>query len=236
MKTLRERAQQHVSTNRVILVLLTTTVLMQAYIAYRQVVPAGAVAAVQDAPDGAVVELAGMPLQGSRDTRIVLVEFSDYECPFCKQHATGVGKDLIENYVSTGRIRYAFANNPLDIHGSAVLMARAAICAGEQGRYWDMHDLIFEKQDSARARATLSGLAAEISLDADAFAACLDEGTIPSERISSDLKTAAELGLTATPGFALGRFEGNVLRIYKLITGAQQLSSFESAIEELEEL
>jgi protein-disulfide isomerase len=127
-------------TSRLILVLLTLTALMQVSIMYRQggrTDPAVR-EPVRIAPEGAVVELVDMPVEGSKEASVVLIEFSDYECPFCQRHATGVGQELRGKYVTTGSIRYAFANNPLPMHQNARFMAAAAICAGQQEYYWQM--------------------------------------------------------------------------------------------------
>jgi len=91
---------------------------------------------VQDAPVDTTLDTGGMPSLGSGDAPIVLVEFSDFECPFCKRHARGVMALLRDNLVTTGRLRYVIANLPLAKHANATKLATAAICAGAQGRYW----------------------------------------------------------------------------------------------------
>lgn len=184
------------TTNRVILALLILTVLMQLNLTLRRSVPAGSVSEpVREAVDGTVFDLTGLPTEGAAEAPIVLVEFSDYECPFCQRHAMSVRKKIVEEYVRTGQVRYAFANNPLDMHPNAPLMATAAICAGNQGHYWEMHDRLFEQQATPEPKPALLALATDLALDMDAFGECLDNSLMPAERIEIDIARAAELGL-----------------------------------------
>jgi protein-disulfide isomerase len=127
-----------------------------------------------------------------------------------------------------------FANNPLAMHANAPFMATAAICAGEQGHYWDMHDRLFEEPGAPKTRPVVLVLVGEMGMDTTVFEACLDESSTAKERIDRDIEKARELGLTGTPGFALGRIgsEG-VVRIETLIRGAQPFATFESAIDAL---
>src|SRR5262245_29447014 len=127
----------------------------------------------QDAPAGTSLELAGLPVKGPDNARVVLVEFSDYECPYCAQHATGVSHQLDKEFVKTGQIRYAFANNPIPSHPNAVPLAQAAICAGQQDRYWPMHDRLFEVKP--KTREELVSVADGLGLDRPAFEQCFDQ-------------------------------------------------------------
>src|SRR6266850_6555168 len=142
--------------NRLVLPLVVLTVVMQATILYRQYrpptltgQPPSAKELVVDAAKDSIMDLDGLPTKGNNGN-LVLVEFSDYECPFCARHANGVAQQLEQKYISTGRIRYAFANNPLPIHQNAKFLASAAICAGKQGRYWGMHDRLFSAQPKSK--------------------------------------------------------------------------------------
>jgi len=127
------------TTNRIIIMLLTLTALMQASIMHRQgglSRPPASRPSVWDAQEGSVVDLAGMPVVGSPETDIALIALSDYECPFRQRHAAGVGKEILERYVEAGHVQYALANNPLAMHANAPFMATAAISAGDHGHYW----------------------------------------------------------------------------------------------------
>ena len=209
---------------------------LQAVILYRQHGGSDAAPppppAVRDAPKGLAFELTGLPIEGADDARTVLVEFSDYECPFCARHANSVLGELRQKFVSTGKIKYAFANNPLSIHSNAQLLATAAICAGEQGQYWKVHDSLFRTQ--SKTKADLVSLVRTLSLDSGKFQRCLDESPEPAKQIERDMQKAQEFQLTATPGFALGQVDSQGrVAIQKLIVGAQPLTVFETAINEV---
>jgi protein-disulfide isomerase len=235
LNIVKDSERDSMASNRNIVVLLTLVILMQGGIMYKQGVfsqPPPLLQQVRDAPDGAWIDIAGMPVEGSTDAELVLIEFSDYECPFCQRHAAGVRRELLAKYVETGQIRYVFANNPLPIHPNARFMAATAICAGEQGRYWEMHDAVFDAQPTSRDLAIT--LAANLGIEEEVFRQCLDESPEPAARIQADVEKAQEFGLTGTPGFALGAMdqEGRV-RVRRLIHGAQSFSVFDKTITAL---
>jgi protein-disulfide isomerase len=126
-------------TNRLVLVFMALMVVTQGVTLYKQ---RSAVAyppvptqrpVVQNAPKGTIVETLGAPSKGNSAAKVVLIEFSDYECPFCAKHAIGAGLELEQRFVQSGKMRWAFLNNPLPIHPHARVFAKAAICAGQQG-------------------------------------------------------------------------------------------------------
>jgi protein-disulfide isomerase len=184
---------------------------------------------VTEAPEGASIDLAGMPIEGQSDAKIALVEFSDYECPYCARHATGVGKQVKQEFVTTGKVLHAFANNPLAMHSNAKMLATAAICAGEQGRFWVMHDALFDKKP--KSQSDVSRIASEMKLDAGKFEICFD-AEAPARRIEEDLAKANEFQLTGTPGFAVGKIDKGRVLIQKFILGAQPFAVFEKALNE----
>lgn len=219
--------------NRVLMMLVGTTLLLQGAVLYKQYYPSGPRRrpAVSEAPQGAVVDLKGLPVRGAGSSPIVLVEFSDYECPFCARHAKGVGHQVEERFVDTGLVRHAFAHNPLKIHPSGKLLATAAICAGSQNQYWRMHDILFE--DMPKTRGDVLGAAQKLPIDNAVFERCLDGSGDAAKRIDADIQTAKSLGLTGTPAFALGRVDrGGKVHVEKLIMGAVQYDIFESVLNE----
>jgi protein-disulfide isomerase len=105
-----------------------------------------------------VLNLDGLTLQGADDAMLVLVEFSDFECPYCRRHSTGVFKELIREFVESGQMMYGFAHNPLtDIHPLARSLSAAAICADRQGLFWPMHDALYDQEIGAEADIALAG-------------------------------------------------------------------------------
>jgi len=223
--------------DRVLLVLVSVTIVMQGMLLYqqhtRQVQPASPDAdAIQDAPAGSSLDVSALPSKGKSAAKVVLIEFSDYECPFCARHAATVEPELQKQFVDSGKIRYVFANNPLSFHPDAQLLATAAICAGEQGSYWEMHDAIFAQQ--LKSKSEVLAAAGTLKLDAPKFAQCLDSSREAGQRIEQDTKEAEKLKLDGTPGFALGISDGSGhVHIKKLISGAQPFDVFQKAIQQV---
>jgi protein-disulfide isomerase len=230
-------------TDRVIVVLLTLMVGLQAatMIWQRPQAPSEMPgrqgqqqrrAPVTKAPEGAVMDLAGLPIRGDDRAKVVLLEFSDYQCPFCSRHAEGPGREVDEQFVQTGKIRHVFANNPLPIHKEAKLLATAAICAGDQGRFWEMHDGLFEaKPNSSSGVLTIAN---DMKLDSKQFSQCLADTKGANARITKEMGKAKEFNLTGTPAFAIGRIEANstTIKIETLVLGAQPFGVFEKAIND----
>lgn len=180
-------------------------------------------------PSGPVeIDTEGAYSVGAADAPVVLVEFTDYQCPFCSRHYLETYPQIKANYVDTGQVRYVFMDFPLSsIHPQAQIAAEAARCAGDQDAYVTMHDTLFSRQSEWIGRedaATLfRGFAAELGLDEAAFAACLDSRTHEAA-VLADLDKGAALGVDGTPAFFLN---GN------FISGAQPYEVFQQAIENL---
>ena len=143
------------------------------------------------------VEIGVDHLAGPPDAPLTLVEYGDFECPFCAR-ATGVTRELQE--LLGPRLRYVFRHLPLtNVHAHAELAARAAIAAGEQGRFWDMHDLLFAHQDQLEFE-DLAGYAADLDLDVEAFLRTLDHERTAA-RVRADVASAEASGARGTPTF-----------------------------------
>jgi protein-disulfide isomerase len=186
----------------------------------------------RNAPTGATLDLAGIPIEGKELASIVMVEFSDYECPFCQQHAGRVAADLDSEFVATGKVKHAFVNNPLPFHPHAMMLATAAICSGRQGRYWQMHRKLFRSQP--KTDSEFVSLAAGLSLDVKSFRRCLNDTTESASQIANEKRMAKDLGLDGTPSFAIGVVDSiGTVHVKKLITGAQPLDVFRAALNEM---
>jgi protein-disulfide isomerase len=185
--------------------------------------------------------------QGSVEAKIVIVEFSDYECPFCARHANGVAREFSDKYVKPGIVRHVFANNPLVMHPHSTLLATAAFCAGEQDAYWEMHDLLFAEMPSVppssstlidgkgALKETLKSRATNLGLNPALFSECL-EGSRAADRLASDMSLAQKFQLSGTPAFAIGLVEGKErLLIKRFVQGAVPLTVFDSVIDDLSE-
>jgi protein-disulfide isomerase len=146
-------------------------------------------------------------IQGPADAPVTLVEYGDYECSHCGE-AYGIVKEIQERLGD--RVRFAFRNFPLtQIHPHAEAAAVAAEAAAAQGKFWEMHDKLFENQQDLSERALLS-YAAELGLDEDKFASDLENGTY-REKIEADFMSGAESGVNGTPTFFINgvRYDGN---------------------------
>ncbi len=183
--------------------------------------PAVAAAPRRTGPDPAKVyevKVDGAPLRGAENARVTIVEFSDFQCPFCSR-VTPTLEQLLEDYPDD--VRVVYKHLPLPFHQRALPAAKAAVAAGKQGKFWEMHDLLFANQQNLDDE-TLRAHAAQLGLDAEQFQA--DSGSAEVAAIvAEDLKQAGELGVTGTPGFFVnGRF----------LSGAQPYQAFTSRVEQ----
>lgn len=150
-------------------------------------------------PDERVtVELGDAPTRGPADAPVVIVEFGDFQCPFCGEMEAIVQR-LLADY--DGQIRFAFKQFPISYHSHAQLAAEASLAAHAQGQFWPYHDTLYAHQD-ALERADLEGYAADLGLDLDRFRAALDEGTY-ADAVAADYTQGYLLGVGGTPAFYL---------------------------------
>jgi protein-disulfide isomerase len=124
----------------------------------------------------AAVGVSGRPSLGRQDAPVTLVKFSDYQCPFCKRHFSTVYPILKKDYIDTGKLRYVFRDFPIaGLHPQAQKAHEAAYCPGEQSKYWEMHDILFDNSQDLSIPA-LKRYATKIALNGDQFNACLESG------------------------------------------------------------
>jgi protein-disulfide isomerase len=160
----------------------------------------------------------GTPSRGPASAPIVLVEYTDYQCPYCARAQPTIAA-VMERY--DGQIRHVFKNLPLPMHAQAQLAAEAALCAQDQGLFWEFHDWLFDNQRTMN-RDSMITQAGAMNMDVDLFTACIDRGTY-QEKVDADMREARGFGITGTPGFMIN---GRVL------TGAQPPEAFEAIIDE----
>ena len=166
---------------------------------------------------------------GNKNAPVTLIEFSDYECPFCKRHFTQTLPQIKKKYIDTGKVKMVFRDFPLGFHDPlATQEAMAAECVREQSdneTYFTYHDLIFENTTSngrGMQKSQLYDLAEQVGVDRDKFSECLDSEKYKDE-IKKDIADGQKAGVTGTPAFLInGQF----------ISGAQPFSVFEQVIEE----
>ncbi len=176
----------------------------------------------------------GAPSIGAADAPVVIVEFIDYQCPFCAHHFRTTLPVLREQYVDTGKLRYVVRHFPLEaIHDKAFKAHEAAHCADEQGHYWPMHERLLTHQEVVD-RDGLIAMAEAVGLDRKAFVACLDSGR-QAAAVRADIAAGNAAGVSGTPSFFLGLGGPGVndIRVVKKISGAQTLSVFQREIDAL---
>ena len=159
---------------------------------------------------------ANSPVRGSPDAPVTIVEYADFQCPFCASAEKSVAL-LLREY--PGKVNIVFKNFPLDFHADSMLAHRAALAAGEQGKFWEMHDLIFSQQRAIK-HDDLFAMAKTLGLDMDRFAKDLDSEKVQAE-IDSDRAEGRRAGVEGTPTFYVDGAE---------ITGAANLPRFEAMI------
>ena len=166
---------------------------------------------------------------GSDDAPVTLVEFSDYQCAFCRKFQTDAFVELKKNFIDTGKVRFVSRDLPLDFHDNAPRAAEAARCAGDQGKYWEMRDTLITNPDlSADA---IFRYAQSLALDAPVFRGCFN-GEKHKAEIQRDLSDATELQISGTPTFVLARTSKDTLSGVRMV-GIQPYSTFDTAIRQL---
>lgn len=161
----------------------------------------------------------GDPSLGPDNAPITIVEFSDYQCPFCTKWHTEVFTRLMNDY--KGKIRFIYRDFPLySIHPQAQSAAEAANCAGEQGAYWEFHNALFSEKYSLGSDA-YTRYAAEVGLNPNQFAQCLSEHRFKSE-VDADFKYASSIGVSSTPTFFVNGLA---------VVGAQPYEVFQQLID-----
>ena len=180
----------------------------------------------------------GIPLAGTekmtmgrQDAGVAVIEFSDFECPFCAKHYKKVLPKLRKTYFDSGIVKYLMKDFPLAFHGEAKKAAVAARCAGEQGKYWAMHDGIFEAQGKLGDETYIAG-AEKLGLKMDKFRACLND-PVQAKRVDEDMALGEKLGVQGTPAFFIGRVKDGALTDYQRLDGVQSFETFAGVIDGL---
>jgi protein-disulfide isomerase len=171
-------------------------------------------------------------IRGRPNARLTLIEFSDFQCPYCARFYQETLPLIEREYIQTGKIRMVYRDFPLDnIHKDAQKAAEAAQCAGEQGEFWKMHDKLFEN-NRALGVNDLKRYAGELGLSPDRFDACLDSGKY-AEEVRKDLMDGQLAGVQGTPTFFLGYTEkGKTIQAIP-IRGARPYIAFKQAFDKM---
>jgi len=168
-------------------------------------------------PPRVKIDIAGRPARGNPSAPVTIVEFSDYECPFCKRAEAAVDQ-VVKAYPD--KVRLVFVNFPLSFHASAKPAAEAALCANTQGKFWDYSKKLFESPDLTADR--FKTIAKDTGLDQAKFDQCLAKKETAAA-VDKDIKIGAEAGVTGTPAFFING---------RMISGAQPFEKFKEIIDE----
>jgi protein-disulfide isomerase len=173
-------------------------------------------------PVGVVIDVTGAPFKGDKNAKYTVVEFSEFQCPFCGRHVRDTYPQLDKEYIQPGKVKYVFLDFPLEsIHKNAFKAAVAGNCAAEQGKFWEMHDRLFANQQQLEP-AQLTEHAKAVGLDASKFQQCLDGSKYVAE-IRRDIAEGGKAGVTGTPTTLIGLTQPNgKVKILKAIRRPQR--------------
>jgi len=171
------------------------------------------------------------PIMGSAKATVGIVEFTDYECPFCRRFHDQTFPRLKEKYIDMGKVVYVVRDYALPFHNEGRPAAIAANCAAKQDKFWDMNSELFSRQRDL-GQATYLAAAKKIGIDVNSFAQCLNDQSIGQE-VDQDQVIGQSLGVNGTPSFFIGRVEKGRLVNAKALSGAQPFSVFSRVIDQI---
>jgi protein-disulfide isomerase len=174
------------------------------------------------------LDMAGDFVRGNPAAKVIVIEFSDFQCPFCQRHKTETEPTLDKNFVATDKVLWVFKHFPLNIHPQAEPAAVAAECAADQGKFWEMNDLLFStvaQWSLSEPNPVFGELAKQLGLDTSKFDTCLTAGDA-LKRVQSDMSDGAPF-VQGTPTFILLTPDGG-----KIIPGALPVDRFVTVIQE----
>lgn len=179
-----------------------------------------------------VIDLARGHLRGNPEAVVALIEYSDYQCPFCLRHSRETMPLIEQQYIATGKVLYGFRDFPIEqLHPEAIVAHEAAQCAGDQRKFWEMHARMFGPPSQHTPEA-IDALAQEVGLDVAALRACMQAGTHRAAILDS-VAQVSSFGASGTPAFFIGHVDkaANTLRITRAISGALPFEQFAQALD-----
>ncbi|MGO8672307.1 MAG: DsbA family protein [Capsulimonadaceae bacterium] len=173
----------------------------------------------------------GLPIEGSSSARIVMVEFTDFECPFCGRYANNIYPQIYNSYIKTGKIRYIYQDDPLPFHPQAMPAAIAVHCAEEQGKFWEMHDSLFANQAQLQPK-DFTDRAQSLGLNITQFSQCVASQKYADE-IQKGITAASGAGVKGTPMFFIGTLspDGSSVSVDNEVVGAEPFAKFQTELD-----
>ena len=177
------------------------------------------------------VSFDGAAIDGKADAQITVIEFSDFQCPYCASFARDVLPELRTKFVHAGMVQFAFLHLPGGIHDRAERAAQAAECAGKQQAFWPMHDRLFEGY-KALDEQSLRNYAKGASLSLPSFEGCMRAAQPETLKLGPD--RASKIGIAGTPTFLIGRTQPNrLVKVSDVLVGARSLADFQAVFDKL---
>lgn len=174
--------------------------------------------------------LQGEPAMGSNDAPLTIVEFSDFECPYCRLFHEQVLPPLKRDYIDTGLVRFIHKDLPLPFHDQARPAAAAARCAGEQNRYWDLYSALFDQQTCLECKGVVV-IAESIDLNTSALRACMERKATET-LITTNISEAELHNIRATPTFVIGPSRSDGKHHGDVVEGAMPWPQFKALIDQ----
>jgi protein-disulfide isomerase len=185
----------------------------------------------EPAPTRAKLSLQGFEMLGDKNAPLTVVEFTDYQCPFCQRFHLTAYPDLKKNYIDTGKVRFYSRDLPLDFHANAMRAAQAARCANEQGQYWKLREIMSSNPDKLDM-ASLVNFATDLKMDPGKFRTCVESEKYKNA-VQTDSLEAMKIGASGTPTFVVGKstpegVDGEVM------IGAMPFAMFDQKLKSLQ--
>jgi protein-disulfide isomerase len=177
-----------------------------------------------------ISDLSGVSMLGKKDAPITIVEYTDYQCPFCQRFHVTAFPEIKRNYIDTGKVRFYSKDLPLDFHPNAMRAAQAARCAGEQNKFWELRDVMGQNPDKLDLEHIVA-FADGLKIDSKALRACVDSGKY-KDQVQTDVLEAMKVGANGTPTFVVGKSAGNGVD-GELVLGAIPYAQFDEKLKSL---
>jgi protein-disulfide isomerase len=179
------------------------------------------------------VSVAGELFRGEAGASLAIIEYADFECPFCRRFEHDTWPQIRETYIKTGKVKYFYRDFPLPFHEHSTSAAQAARCAGEQGKFWEMHDSLFEEA-AALTSADVQRRAGALGIDVTQFNSCL-HASRPGGTVQKSVAEATQMQVSGTPTFLIGTIapNGDIVNVRQTMVGAYPFEAFKEKIEPL---
>ncbi len=223
---IRERQARKQRTERIVVIVVVVALVLVAalFLIVPALLPAGEVAEPKDALTRPQVKFNGV---GDPNAPVKIIEYSDFQCPYCARFAAETEPKLLEAYIKTGKVYFEYRSFGEFIGPESRRSAEAAYCAGDQNKFWEMHDLIFANHTGENVGdytdKRLKAFAQKLGLEMGAFNSCFDNNKY-ADRVKQDGLDGAQAGVQATPSFTING---------KLFEGAQPFEAFQKEIDAL---